>query len=86
VVEKYVYSGGYFGKFSGKKESAWVESKSDGSAEFHFVEKSRDKNWIQLFDTSRNMTLRLPIKGGMCSWSTDGGRTWNRLYQVVRAK
>lgn len=86
VVEKYVYPGGYFGKCSDEKEPAWVECKADSSAEIHFVEKGRDKNWIQLFDASRNMALRLPIGGGMCSWSTDGGRTWNRLYQVVRIK
>ena len=46
----------------------------------------RDKEWIRLFDSSRDMALRLPVGGGRCSWSTDEGKTWNALYRVDKAK
>jgi hypothetical protein len=32
------------------------------------------------------MLLRLPVNGGICSWSTDDGKTWNALYRVDKAK
>ena len=85
VVEKLVYDGGRFAKLSQGDETYWLESKTDGSAQYRFTEKRRDDNWIILFDRGRNMTLRLPIGSGVCSWSTDGGQTWHRLYRVTRA-
>ena len=84
--EKYVYDGGSFAVVSGDGKPEWVESKADGSEEFHFVEAERDKQWIRLFDSNRNMSLRLPVGGGMCSWLTDGGETWNALFNVDKAK
>jgi len=86
AVEKYVYEGGSFTKYVGNGKSEWVESKADGSSQFRFVEAGRDKRWIRLFDSSRNMTLRLPVGGGRCSWSTDDGKTWNALYHLEKAK
>ena len=86
AVEKYVYKGGSFTKYVRDGESEWVESKTDGTAEFRFAETTRDKDWIRLFDSSRGMALRLPVVGGWCSWSTDDGKKWNALYQVEKAK
>jgi len=86
AVEKYVYPGGSFTRYVRDGESEWVESKTDGPAEFRFAETTRDKDWIRLFDPGRGMALRLPIVAGWCSWSTDDGRNWNILYQVERAK
>lgn len=86
VAEKYAYDGGAFVRYVRDGKSEWVESKRDGSAELRFAETGRDKNWIRLFDSSRNMTVRLPVGGGSCSWSTDDGKTWNALYHVDRAK
>jgi hypothetical protein len=83
VMEKYTYGGGSFVRYSRDGDSEWVESKDDGSAEFHFVETSRDKSWIHLLDAGRNMRLRLPVGDGMCAWSTDGGKTWHGLYRVT---
>ncbi len=85
-AEKYVYEAGSFARHSRDGKAEWVESKADGSAEFRFAEAGRDKDWIRLFDASRGMLLRLPVGGGMCSWSTDEGKTWNELYHVDRAK
>ena len=82
AVEKYVYGSGHFVKYSHEWGSEWVESKTDGSPKARFVETSRDKNWIRLLNARRNMLLRLPVGGGRCSWSTDGGKTWNNLYRV----
>jgi len=84
VAEKYVYDGGSFTAHSRGVQSKWVESKADGSPDFLFVETGRDKDWIRLFDASRNMVLRLPVGGGWCYWSTDDGKTWNALHYVDR--
>ena len=86
VVEKYVYNGGFFTRYVGGGKSEWVESKADGSMQFRFAEIGRDKEWIRLFDSSRDMVLRLPVGGGTCAWSTDDGKTWNALYHVDKAK
>jgi hypothetical protein len=86
VMEKYVHNGGSFARYTRDGKSEWVESKQDVSAEFRFTEVSRDKSWIRLLDSSRDMALRLPIGGGMCAWSTDDGKTWNALYRVEKAK
>jgi hypothetical protein len=86
VTEKFVYDGGAFAGCVVNGKSEWVESKTDGSSQFHFTEAGRDKDWIQLLDASRNMVLRLPVGGGWCSWSTDDGKTWNALYRVDKAK
>jgi hypothetical protein len=64
----------------------WLEFKADGSSESRFAETGRDKGWIRLFDSSRDMVLHLPVGGGMCSWSEDAGKTWNSLYHVDKAK
>lgn len=84
--EQYVYDGGSFTRHVANGKAEWVESKTDGSAQFRFAETERDNQWIRLFDAGRNMALRLPVAGGMCSWSTDDGKTWNDLYRVDRAK
>jgi hypothetical protein len=86
VVEKFVYAGGSFARYLREGKSDWVESKADGSSEFRFAESGRDKHWIRLFDSSRNMILRLPVGGGTCFWSTDEGKTWNALCGVDKAK
>jgi hypothetical protein len=86
LVEKYVYQGGSFAKYSRGQESEWLEAKADGSAEFRFAETGRDEKWIDLFDAGRNMKLRLPVGGGTCAWSTNGGATWHNLYRVTGPK
>jgi hypothetical protein len=86
IVEKYTYNGGAFTKYSRDGKSEWVESKSDASAELRFVETGRDREWITIFDASRDMKVRLHVGGGECSWSTDDGKTWNRIYHVEKAK
>jgi hypothetical protein len=86
VVEKYVYDGGSFAKYSRDGRSEWVETRASGP-ESRFVETGRDEDWILLFDASRKMTLRLPVGGGGTFWSTDDGKTWHLWdHRVDRAK
>jgi WD40 repeat protein len=86
VAEKYVYDGGSFTIRSREGKSEWVESKADGSPGFRFAETGRDKDRIRLFDSSRNMVLRLPVRGGICDWSTDDGKTWNAWLPVNKVQ
>jgi hypothetical protein len=84
LAEKYVYPGGYFGRPTDGGRTEWLELKADGSGQMHFEETGRDEKWILLFDDSREMTVRLPVGGGTCSWSTDAGKTWHELCRVAR--
>lgn len=86
AVEKYVYDGGSFTRYEADGVSEWVESKTNETARYRFVEAGRDKQWIRLLDAGRGMTLRLPVDGGTCSWSTDDGKNWNALYRIDKAK
>jgi hypothetical protein len=84
VVEKYVFHNGSFARYSPPGKSEWVESKTDGGPDLLFAEVSRDADWIRLFDSSRNMSLRLPVAGGMSFWSRDKGQTWKTLRNVEK--
>lgn len=86
IVEKYAYAGGDFTLYSHEEKLEWVESKAAGSGTARFSETGRDENWIQIFDVSRNMKLRLPVGSGICYWSIDDGKTWHALYQLDKAK
>jgi hypothetical protein len=81
-AEKFSYAGGFFARLSDRDRTEWLELKNDGSSEMRFVETRRGPDWIQLYDASRKMRLRLPVSGGMCSWSTDEGLTWHDLIRV----
>ena len=81
VVETYTYAGGSFVRYLGDGMPKWAESKTDESAEFGVrAEESRQE--LDRLLTSRNMTLRLPVAGGACFWSTDAGSSWHQLYYV----
>jgi hypothetical protein len=86
AVETYTYQGGAFTKYVREGKAEWIELKTDGTAQFRFTETGRDKDWIRLFDSSRNMAVRLPVRRGACAWSGDEGRTWIELFDVEKAK
>ncbi len=67
------------GVFKQQAEGRWFEYWSDPT--YTFVEKSRDASWLYLRDDSRNMDLRLPVKGGWCQLKTNN-RPWGNLYFV----
>ncbi len=83
VIARYVYRGGAFAQHGGTGPILWTETKSNGSAEWQFVESRRDDGWIYLYDAGRNFTIRLPIRGGRSSLSTNGGKSWRPLYDVT---
>lgn len=83
VITRYVYRGGAFVQHGGIDPILWIETKSNSSNEYQFVESRRDDTWIYLYDAGRNFTIRLPIKGGRSSLSTDNGKNWRPLYNIT---
>ncbi|MBT7302601.1 MAG: hypothetical protein HN849_23940 [Victivallales bacterium] len=83
VIARYGYQGGAFLQHAGQTPIYWTETKADGSASFAFVEARRDGENVFLHDSARGFTIRLPIKGGSSSFSSDGEKTWRALYRVV---
>lgn len=83
VITRYVYRGGAFVQHGGIDPILWTETKSNSSNEYQFVESRRDDTWIYLYDAGRNFTIRLPIKGGRSSLSTDNGKNWRPLYNIT---
>jgi hypothetical protein len=81
-TEQFRYEGGGFGRLvtSGKPE--WKEWKTDSGECYYFDEIKREGESIWLKDDSRNFLIQLPAKGGVSTISADGGRTWQRLYEV----
>lgn len=72
----YRYSGGEFRR-SGTN---WIEQ---GSSTFRFADRGISSDYQMIFDSSRNMSVRLPLKGGMAQWQTTG--SWNNLRNVTPA-
>lgn len=58
----------------------WAEHHNSTSTVYHFRHTGTDDSWVYARDDSRNMSLRLPFRGGYCQWQTTGG--WNNLYNV----
>jgi hypothetical protein len=65
---------GWFRMETGK---AWVETTSDGS-QFQFEEMARTANYVELFDRSRTMWLRL--YADHAEWRQGKKPEWYRLY------
>jgi len=86
VITRYVYRGGAFVQHGGSGPILWTETKSSSSVEYQFEESRRDDTWIYLYDAGRNFTIRLPIKGGRSSLSTDNGKNWRPLYNITEQK
>ena len=82
--EKFRYEGGCFGKLAKNGSLEWKEWKT-GSGEFYYFEEiKREGEMIWLKDSSRNFLIQLPVKGGASTFSGDGGRTWQMLYEVQK--
>ncbi len=79
-----VGGGAFTSSASGNGPTQWVEtSDKDPNFKASFEEKKRDKDWIYLLDAGRNMTVILPLAGGMSHLSQDGGQTWTKLYSLT---
>lgn len=72
------------GAFS-KEGLVWRETSTAGPQyTFTFREDSRDMTYIYGFDSSRNMWLRLPLRGNYCGIASSKGGPWRDLYRVTR--
>jgi hypothetical protein len=83
VIARYKYRGGAFEQHAGKAPIDWTETKSRNGATFTYQESRRDTKYIFLYDSGRRFTIRLPVSGGRSSLSTDGEKTWRRLYKIA---
>lgn len=53
-----------------------------GNSMIHsFDETGHDSSWIFIKDNSRQLEIRIPLKGGFCQWRVTGD--WRNLYNVV---
>lgn len=75
-IKRFNHSSGSFRR----SNSNWQEFNASGAAVFSFIETGHDSAYISIRDASRNLDLRLPIRGGMSQWRTTGG--WSNLYKV----
>lgn len=70
-----------------KTDSGWAEFAHPGDpAPFaRFVESYRNTEYVVLYDQSRDMYVRLPLKGGMANWSHTNPIVWTDMYYVTPA-
>jgi hypothetical protein len=78
----YRHVGGSFTRAGGRELFRWVEEAADG-ARFFFDELEGDADTFVLLDRSRNVRIRIPMRGGRSAISTDGGRSWTPLYSLT---
>ena len=75
----WVYEGGWF---SMKDNTTWIEWNCDvyrnQGRPFQFSEIDRNDDYVELFDESRRMILRLD--DGQMKWRLEGQDTWNFRY------
>ena len=64
------------GSFKAVGGSSWIEKNPTG--EFHFRETVRTGQYLELYDASRQMTVRLDASS--MYWKTAGQKNWNYLY------
>ena len=83
VVARYLYRGGAFVQHGNIDPILWIETKSNSSDEYQFVESRRDNESIHLYDLRRNFTIRFPVKGGRSYLSIDNGKSWRPLYHLT---
>lgn len=75
----WVYEGGWFEQVSPKK---WVEMNRDlfrdGSDPISFTEVGRSSLYVDLYDATRTMFIRL--SDGRMEWRQNASSSWNLLY------
>jgi hypothetical protein len=74
----WVYEAGWFEKKDGK---AWIEVNRDvynGAGKFEFKEVKRSDKYVELYDESRKLSVRL--SDAHAELKVDGDDEWNALY------
>ncbi|MEA2689190.1 MAG: hypothetical protein QOD51_1797, partial [Candidatus Eremiobacteraeota bacterium] len=74
----FTYTGGEYRK----NGSSWVETQTNGTVN-RFQEIYRDAKVVVLFDSSRALLVRLPVAGGIATWTTFDRSDWVNLYVVT---
>ena len=72
------------GLFQQDGPKSWVEKKANGQVAFHFIETARTASGVMLYDTSRNVFLRLDIDGRTV-WYGQGVAPTTKLYEHISA-
>jgi hypothetical protein len=83
VQDLFYYKDGWFEKRDG---NYWYENRYDQTTRYTFSELESDTMHKLLFDTSRNLFLKLPNRGGMAQFSLDQKRTWRDVLVVSKSK
>jgi len=67
-----------------KKEGAyWIEYPAYAPGyHFTFSELTRDSVYVVLFDPTRKFIFRLPLSGGITSWTTPSRNDWANYLSV----
>ena len=82
-----VGGGAFTSSLSDDGKTQWLETSDiDPNFKATFTEVKRDKDWILIFDGTRNYTVALPVAGGMSQISSDGGGKWSQLYKLERMR
>ena len=84
VVARYAYKGGAFEQHESDEPVQWTERKTDSDVAYSFEETRRTEADVFLNDPGRGISIRLPVNGGRCYFSTDDGKTWVPLYEVEK--
>lgn len=79
----YTHEQGRFVRRERRGQVRWSELASDG-ASYQFVERaSPDAGYYLLEDPGRALWLRIPRAGGRSLVSSNGGATWDPLYELT---
>ena len=81
IVDKFYYPSGWFEK---RENGFWYEYKYDNSFSLKFTLSSEERNTITLFDSSRNLFLRVPKSEGMAYFSINNKENWKYVFKISR--
>lgn len=70
------------GRFEMVERRTWEEYADHGGV-FHFTETKRNRRFVELFDYSRNLKIRLNAKKSQIFIKTNGSSSFKRLYQIT---
>ena len=82
IVARYAYRGGAFCQHGDVAPIYWTEEQDGKGTCFSFKEIRREAGVIHIHDNTRDMTIRIPLEGGLSEWSTDGQASWKQLYDM----
>jgi hypothetical protein len=78
------YQGGAFERNKNNKTQTieWIERTKEGNM-YRFEEESETREYYYLLDKGRNISIRIPVRGGQSHLSTDRGKIW-QTFQLMK--